>query len=440
MERKETFNESRRNKKCISAILAAGIFTAALPLFSISACAARETPPVSPGLHVIAEQNPMAKATLRTNTLKIYRDDFARAMNLSKINTVTITRVPPAADGELRMGNTVLTGGETIKAGDTAMLTFISERNTTGVSSFEFRVNDSPVDVTCELHILDRMNECPTLGSSDHDYLNASTHENIALYGRLPCFDPDGDDTVIEIVSYPQSGLLILNDRQTGDYTYIPADGYTGKDEFKYVARDIYGNYSAAKTVTLTVDKPRSALVFADMKDSPSHSAAISVTEAGIMQSTQVGDEIFFCPEEKVTREEFLVMTMRALGMKEVADADKTVFYDDAQISDEAKGFIAAAYQLNYIKGEKDKNGNLCFAPKRVITRAEAACMLTNMIDAVTPTMGMSFADSEDVPTWAEASLYSLSYMGIIPSDGGNIAALDSVTRADAARILSALM
>jgi hypothetical protein len=54
--------------------------------------------------------------------------------------------------------------------------------------------------------------------------------------------------------------------------------------------------------------------------------------------------------------------------------------------------------------------------------------------------MGMSFADSEDVPTWAEASLYSLSYMGIIPSDGGNIAALDSVTRADAARILSALM
>ena len=111
MKIKLPYQKNNRKNRCLSALLAAGMLTISFPLFSITACAARETPPVSPGLRVIAEDNSMAKATLRGNTLKIYREDFARAMNLSKIDSITVTRVPPSSEGELRVGNTVLTGG-----------------------------------------------------------------------------------------------------------------------------------------------------------------------------------------------------------------------------------------------------------------------------------------------------------------------------------------
>ena len=54
-------------------------------------------------------------------------------------------------------------------------------------------------------------------------------------------------------------------------------------------------------------------------------------------------------------------------------------------IPENMKSFICAAYDLGYIKGTV-VDEKLCFLPQKTITRAEAAVMLSNMLDSATPT------------------------------------------------------
>ena len=132
-------------------------------------------------------------------------------------------------------------------------------------------------------------------------------------------------------------------------------------------------------------------------------------------------------------------MAMNAAGITDVNTSTQTVFADDADIPERMKSYIATAYDLGYIKGS-ELDGKLCFEPNREITRSEAAVMLANMLDAATPTVTPTFSDSQDIPTWAQASIYSLSFMGVLESSGGNISPTATVTRGDAAEILCNFM
>ena len=396
--------------------------------------------PLSPALYILAEDTDMAMAALRGNTISFTDKDFCRAMNLSKIDSVTITQAPQMTDGELRVGTKVVSSGHTLSRSEISSLTYTPTNANINNSSFRFSVNGSPVDMVCRLYHLEKYNESPTLGSTQGSYTDVSTHKDVTYYGTLPCFDPEGDETVIEIVSYPETGSLILTNKHTGEYTFTPTKGQTGKDEFTYVARDKYGNYSAAGSVTLTVSKPKTSTVFADMTDHKGYNAALTMVEEGVMSGTQVGSNTYFYPDATVTREEFIVAAMNALGMRDLTKVEKTVFADDGKISDGARDYIGAAYELGFIKGELTENGSLCFNPDRAITKAEAACVLTRMIDAATPTSKPLFSDADSIPTWAAASIYSLNYMGILTPTDGNIAPTATLTRADTAMILTAVM
>ncbi|MBE6546112.1 MAG: hypothetical protein E7668_01565 [Ruminococcaceae bacterium] len=414
---------------------------AATSAASVSVFAEPESPAVvSPALYVLAEENSMAMAGLKGGSIEFEADDFARAVNLSKVESITVTKAPPITDGELRVGGTVVTGGQTVSGANLSLMSYTAKNESLTTSSFRFRVGDSPLELTCKLYLLDKVNYSPTLSMVPKTSLEVSTHRNITLYGTLPCHDPDGDETIIEIVSYPETGLLRLTDRTTGAYTFTPGENYTGKDSFTYVARDLYGNYSAAATVSLTVMKPTTSVVYADMEDSPSYNAALTMTEAGVMSGTQVGSNTYFYPTRTVSRGEFTVMAMHTLGISEVADAERTVFADDKDIPSGIKGYIATAYELGYIQGEINENGQRCFYPNREITRAEAAVMIGNMINAATPTATPSFSDSAEIPAWAASSLYSLNSMGIMTAADGSIEPSATVTRGDAAEILSALL
>lgn len=415
-------------------------------LILTTACAAKPEAraqvgiPVSPALSVLAEDHSMAMAAVRGNPISFDVKDFCRATNLSEISSITITSLPPVTDGELRIGSTVLTGEETISAHNLSLLSYTASNADINTSSFRFRVGDSPVEMTCHLYLLDRVNESPTLSTVPAASLNVSTHQNVTLYGSLPCYDPDGDKTIIEIVSYPKSGILTLTDRGTGEYTYKPREGASGKDSFTYVARDVYGNYSAAAIVSLTIVKPTTSVVYADLAGSPAENAALTMTEAGIMSGTQVGNETYFNPSGLVSRGEFVVMAMNAMGMTETTPVSKTVFADDSEIPDSMKSAIAAAYELGYIRGESGEGNTLSFYPNRSLTRAEAAVILGRMLNAATPTATPIFTDSEEIPAWAASSIYSLHSLGVILPENGAISPTSEVTRADAAQMLSVLM
>ena len=428
-------------KKGIFGIIGAFTICAAMlsPL-SLKVSAKASDAPLSPALYILANDTDMAMAALRGSSISFSDKDFCRAMNLSKINSITITQAPQMTDGELRVGNRVISSGQTLSRAEIESLTYTPVGSGIYNSSFRFSVNGSPVDMVCRLYHLEKYNGAPTLSTAGKNFTDVSTHKDVTLYGSLPCIDPEGDETIIEIVSYPEAGSLVLTDKYKGEYTFTPASGYSGKDEFKYVARDKYGNFSAAGSVTLTVSKPKTAITFADMTNHKSYNAALTMAEEDIMSGTQVGSTTYFYPNKTVTREEFIVMSMNSLGMRDLTKVNKTVFADDAKISTSAKDYIGAAYELGYIKGELSDGGALYLHPDRAITKAEAACILTRMIDAATPTSKPVFSDADNIPTWAASSIYSLNYMGIMSAENGNIAPTAELTRADTATILAALM
>jgi len=431
------------DKQWKSFLLSVGFLFLVLCGTTVASVAVRtvaDTDPVSPALCVLAEQHSMAMAGVRGTAIEFEHDDFARAMNLATISEITITEVPPIADGELRVGSIVVENGQKIRGDNLSLLSYVASADEIEQSSFRFRVGNSPVEMTCFLYLLDRANEAPTLGFVPKASLNVSTHKNVTLYGTLPCYDPEGDETIIEIVSYPSSGILILTDRRTGEYTYTPNAGASGKDSFTYVARDRYGNYSSSATVSLSVLNPSTSVGYADLESLPCHSAALSMSEAGIMSGVQVGSSTYFYPNATVTRGEFVVMAMKTLGITDVSSVEKSVFSDDASFSETERNFVSAAYELGYLHGEIAADGSLRFSPDRVITRAEAAVILGNMIDAATPTVTPVFGDSAEIPAWAAPSVYSLSAMGILPASQGKIEPLSPLTRGDAAMIFSALI
>ena len=425
---------SLRKKSIIKVIFACLLICCmALPFF---ACGQKSGNggDISSAIDTIAKENAMAKSTLAGGVISFDESDFARATNLSRVDSITITKLPPISDGELRVGSSVLTSSQTLSASSIRLLSY-EPKGDIRTSEFYFTVNDSSTELCCKLYVLDEKNYAPTISTASDSALAVSTFENISLYGTLPCYDPDGDKTFIEVVSYPKKGSLVIDDRETGAYRFIPNEDFTGKDSFTYVARDIYGNYSPSATVSLTVKESSVSVSYTDLIDTRYHNAAIAMTEKGVMSGTQIGNQSYFYPAREVSRAEFVAMAMTAAGITRLSDNGSSVFADDASIPTSFKPYVSAAYDLGYIKGV-EKNGKLYFEPDRAITRAEAACLLSNMLNAATPTVTPSFSDNSEIPAWAQSSVYAMSYMGVMNSVENKISPLACVTRGDAAEIL----
>ena len=396
----------------------------------------KENALLSPAMSILAEKGEMAKAALAGESIKFTAEDFARVMNIESVSSITVTELPPITDGELRVGAAVVTGEQTLSAASVALMTF-SSSNSVKTSQFKFKVNDLPYEMTCKLYSLEKENYAPTLAYAPLTAVEVSTYEDVSCFGRLPCYDPDGDETRIEVVSYPKKGVLVIEDSALGTYRYIPYENATGKDSFTCVAIDRYGNYSAAREVSLEIKRSEMSEKYVDLADSPYQSSALAMTEKGIMGGTQVGGALYFYPEREVSRAEFVVMAMNAAGITDIAKVSSTVFSDDAEIPSDMKRYIATAYELGYIKGSEDENGRLCFEPSRSITRAEAAVMLGNILGAATPTMKPTLADESEIPAWAQSSVYAMVEMGVLEATETGVSPHEKLTRGSTADILA---
>ena len=394
---------------------------------------------VSAGIAVIAAQSKMAKAGIRGQELSLLRDDFSRFLNLSAVSDITFASVPSEKDGKLLVGSTVIRGGQTVSGSNISLITFVPNDDKVTQAQFCFSANGAPYDVECVLYLLDEVNYAPTVSIASAVSLNVSTYENVTHYGKLSAYDPDGDSCVFEIVEYPKNGLLVMSDKTLGEYVYIPDESYVGKDSFSYVAADRYGNYSAAAEVSVEVSRVAMSSTFDDMKNSRAHSSAIRMTEEGIMSGTQIGDGYYFQPDRAVSRSEFVVLAMRSLGIKEVNSLRTSGFFDDSDIPEGMRGYISAAHELGYINGSY-VDGELCFLPNESITRAEAAVIVGRMIGAATPVITPVVSDKEEIPAFAESSVYSLCSLGILDTYGGEVRPGDMVSRSDAAKMLCAMM
>lgn len=404
-------------------------------------CAAEsaEVPVVSYGVGVLAARTDIAVSAPVGNEVAFSADVFARGVNLSSVDYITVKSVPDAAAGELLLGSTRVAAGQTVSAANLSYMTFCAATEEPTHASFTFTANGNATPMVCNVYLINGINYTPTVSMASGLSLNLSTHKDMKLYGTLSAYDPDGDGLIFEVVSYPENGSLRMTDRTSGSYVYTPAKGYSGTDRFSYVARDKYGNYSAATTVNLRVTLPTTSVSYVDMEDSHAHNAALTLTEAGVMSGTQMGNRYYFYPERTVSRAEFLVMAMNAAGITDVPDCATTVFADDADIPASVKGYVAAAYEMKYISGSLS-DGKLCFLPNEEITRAQAAVMLSNIVGLCDVAVIPTFADASEIPVWATEAIYSLGAAGIMTGEGGYISPTARITREQTAQMLAAAM
>ena len=427
------------------AMLMAFMVLAGLSFGGVSA--ADETAPVSTGLHVIAAQSSVAVSGVSGQEIAFSPEDFERALNVKRVDYITFTKVPDEGVGALYLGSEGVSVGKTVSRENLHKLAYAGAAEGISENKFSFTTGNG-YEIECSVYMLKEQNYCPTAGKAGELYLDVSTYRNVSVYGELSGSDPDGDEITFEVVSYPSSGHIVMIDAKNGEYRYTPSADYTGKDSFRYVVKDKYGNYSAASTVSIEINKTSLSSVLSDMGGNRAHAAAISMIENDIMSPKDNGGVLTFSPTSSISREDFLVMVMKAAGLNYTeaqqtgggAAQINTGFADDADISSSAKGYVYLAKQKGYVSGEGE-----CFYPKRDITAAEAAVMIDKVIGASAYVVNanaseMVFADHIDIPVWAESSIRNLNSIGVMADYSGYVYPDKTLDRATAATMLEAVM
>ena len=413
-----------------------------LLLFSVvpvSASAAGEQPILSPGVAVFAARTDVTVSGMAGNEIPFSADDFEKGMNLSEVRYLTFKSVPSTADGQLLLGSSRIAAGQSVAAATLPSVFFRPANESVTRASFTFTVNGGNLPVTCHLTYRTKANAAPNVGVAAALSLNRMTYRDVDQYGTLCAVDPDGDALRYEIVAVPQKGSVLLIDAEKGNYVYRPSKGYVGSDSFSYVARDSYGNYSRSEKVNLRVEVAGTSVRYVDVAKENAVST-IAVTSAGIMSGAQIGGDYYFHPDEEVSRVDFLVMALNAVGVSGVPDCEKTSFADDAQIPPTMKGYISAAEKLGILSAFANGESDDLLRPEAPVTRAEAAVVLEKLLNAKpVPKSIPTFADTLKIPVWAQDAVLTLGSLGIMTSsENGNVSPLAALTRGETAELLAA--
>ena len=383
---------------------------------------------VSPALNVLSKQNTLIISGLVYSDIYFSEQDFKKCLGLSAVDSVKVCALPPESDGMLKLGTLQVAEGQTVRSEYLSILRFVPANEQVRYTSCTFSHDDT--EIPCTLNLLNAVNYAPTLAAGASA---VKTYRGVACYGKLPASDPEGDRLDYQVVDYPTHGILTMTDRARGAYVYAPAAGYTGSDAFTVVVRDEYGNYSGTQTVSVQVGK--SDTHFTDVEGHWCENAAIALYDAGIATAVRYQNGLSFCPTDAVSREEFVTMVMKTLGVSTLTDAESS-FADNSEIAVEYRPYVATAQRLGYIGG-REVDGARCFAPKDCITRAEAAVLLNNVFGYETDGAVSVFADDGAIPTWARGAVYALTAAGVFNGDGeGAIRPSSLLDRASSVQML----
>ena len=384
---------------------------------------------LSPALEVISRDNGMVKTGLLYSGVRFSREDFADALG-AEPSSITFTSLPPAADGALYLSSSPVSVNQTVSRANLDLLVF---RPADGVRETSFTFSpDRTYTVECVVKLKAEANRTPVAGGATAAVM--TTQRDVSCFGTLTGYDPDGDEIAFEVTRYPERGLFTMLDAGTGTFCYTPYEGIEGVDSFSYRVKDCFGGYSGEAKVTVKTVKRESEIVLADMVGHWGENAAISAVAQKAMSVVKRGGEYYFEPDGVMSREDFLVTVMKALGADGLSPA-RTAFADDADISSGASGYVAAAYRVGIIGGKKI-DGETYFKPDEPVTRSEAAVIVNRIVGDRREASLPQTADRDAVPAWAADDVSALFASGVLNGAGGMIDPKGTVTRAEAAQIV----
>ena len=423
----------KKGKRRLLATVCTMAAVCAVPACVLAVCGRTgESAVVSGGLQRLADARYLACSAVAGTDIVFDAAWFDEAVG-GAVSAITVTALPPAAEGSLRLGYGAVTAGQSIARETLSYLTFTPADGVKS-SSFSFVPTTAegtvPYALTCALRVTESVNCCPVGNKS---VMAVSTHETLRLTGALVAEDPEGDALYYEVCTYPVNGTVTVH-ALTGGFVYIPAEGFAGKDTFTWRAQDENGAYSAPSTVEVTVRELGSACTFADMAGDANHTFALRVSEAGLMSGEKMGGKHYFHPERVLTRAAFVAILLEAAEIK-VPDVAHTAFADDADIPAPMRGAVQYAREKGYIEaGEK-------FRPNDAVTRAEAAAIASKVLGLSAPGYHETVTDFAAIPVAVADALYAIYEGGYIATmEGGALVPAGELTRGDAARFFACVL
>ena len=178
----------------------------------------------------------------------------------------------------------------------------------------------------------------PAEGSPTAQALEIRTYRGIPYHAQFLAAGGEGEDLTFTVEKEPKKGTVQIDG---ASFTYTPEGDSTGSDSFTYTATDSAGRVSQPATVSVTIEKAKSGVTYADTADSTAAVAAQDLAEAGIFTGAKIGDQYYFEPDKPVSRSEFLALVMETAGDEPTA-VTMTGFCDDAAIPTWAKAYAAA--------------------------------------------------------------------------------------------------
>lgn len=188
----------------------------------------------------------------------------------------------------------------------------------------------------------------------------------------------------------------------------------------------------------LTVGKQLETPQFDDVKG---HWAGLAIQEMASSYVTRGRNGREFKPDEPVTRGEFADMISRLLQLD--SNLEAAARFEDLT-GNQVAGRIGAVAAAGYFTGVFDKR----FDPDGIMSRAQMACVLTQVVKGVKPEavnapdgeLLAAYSDHDRIPSWALKSMAFTVQKGLLTvRDAGRLVPLGPGTRAEAASILCRL-
>ena len=263
--------------------------------------------------------------------------------------------------------------------------------------------------------------------------LEIRTYRGIPYQGQLEGTDPDGGELTFAVVTQPKKGTVTV---EGANFTYTPRDNAAGADSFTYTAANSAGVLSRPATVTVTIEKVRSGVTYADT-DEATATAAQDLAEQGVFTGAKIGEKWYFEPDRTVSRGEFLAMVLETAGA-DVTEVTMTGFCDDDAIPTWARSYAAAGVADGIIQGKPTESG-AAFSCGDPISYSEAATVLNRLLDRGDVELEAWYAGRETAPSWAAQAVGNMEALNVLSAGSFGSDRLEkAVTRGDAARMLSA--
>ncbi|MDR3644288.1 MAG: Ig-like domain-containing protein, partial [Clostridia bacterium] len=345
------------------------------------------------------------------------------------LSGIIVTELPDTGQGRLKISGDDVQLYETIGRDGLNRLFFQPEKGCAQTSFCFIPLvpgEDDQCDEMC-IAMLDKANQAPGAEGDD-----LATQENLTVGGSFRVTDEDMDSLTIRIVDKPQKGGLTLSGL---NYTYEPYLGMSGNDSFTFEAVDRYGAASQAEKVSVSIEKPSSAISYADMEGNPNEYAALKLMQLGLAVGEKMGKNYYFRPDEAITKGDFLVMLTAVCGREDnLAAAVNTGLKNDSAIPMYLKPYVENAKRLGIIGGQVCGSS---FDASAALGKTEAVCMIRSAAQIPDATASATvFRDSGVIPSWAASSYLAVYKAKIMGLSNGYAKPDEKVTRGEAAGLL----